>query len=219
MARPDPPSARPLRRDAQRNRDRIVATARQLFSERGLSVGLDEIAHTAEVGVGTVYRHFPTKDALVQELFYEFIDSLGIYAETALFDSDGWTAFVGFVERLMEATEENRALHEVFAAAARSEGGLAAAVARLESPVGKIIDEAKAQGKLAPDFDGNDLGVIHSMLAAVIREHAENDGAWRRYLRLILDGLAAEARRSRNRSQKLTRREGATQVNPARQRR
>src|SRR5690349_15944739 len=164
MTTSDSPTTRPLRRDAQRNRDRILATARRLFSERGLSVGLDEIAHTAEVGVGTVYRHFPTKDALVQELFYEGVDSLRVFAETALNDSDGWTAFVRVVERIVEATEENRALHEVFAASARSESGLVAAVARLESPVGKIIDAAKAEGKLAPDFDGDDLAVIHSML-------------------------------------------------------
>jgi AcrR family transcriptional regulator len=64
-ARTEP--AKPLRRDAQRNRERILATAKSLFAERGVETSLDDVAAAAGVGVGTVYRHYPTKDALIDD--------------------------------------------------------------------------------------------------------------------------------------------------------
>src|SRR6266699_1349115 len=75
---------RPLRRDAERNRQRILTAAAEVFNERGLEVSLDEIARHAEVGVGTVYRRFRTKEELIEALFTERIDSIAAFAEKSL---------------------------------------------------------------------------------------------------------------------------------------
>ena len=76
--------ARPLRRDAERNRQRILAAAAEVFNERGLDVSLDEIARHAGVGVGTVYRRFSTKEELVEALFMERLGAVAAIAEQAL---------------------------------------------------------------------------------------------------------------------------------------
>jgi AcrR family transcriptional regulator len=79
---------RPLRRDAEQNRQRILAAAREVYSERGLDVTLDDIARHAGVGVGTVYRRFPGKEALIDALFEDKVNSLLSLAEEALANLD-----------------------------------------------------------------------------------------------------------------------------------
>src|SRR5580692_7177997 len=81
---------RPLRRDAERNRQRILAAAAAVFTERGLDATLDEVARAAGVGVGTVYRRFPDKETLVSELFRDRIDALVTVAEEACAAADPW---------------------------------------------------------------------------------------------------------------------------------
>ena len=190
---------RPLRRDAQRNRERILAAARELFAEHGTETSLDDIAAAAEVGVGTVYRHFATKGALLEELFVTKIDELANYAETALLQQDGWTAFVGFTEHLAEAFADNRALEEVVLHPERGQQLITEASDRLAVPLTTIVDRAKTERKLPPNFMPEDIGMIHTMLAAVIREtHHDAQPIWRRYHALIIDGLAAQAARSRD---------------------
>src|SRR5215212_11501130 len=92
-------AGRPLRRDAQRNRERILAAARALFAERGVDATLDDVAARAGVGVGTVYRRYPNKDALLDELFEERIGELAALAEASRTAADPWTALVHFLER------------------------------------------------------------------------------------------------------------------------
>src|ERR1700730_5924231 len=89
---------RPLRRDAERNRQRILAAAAEVFTERGLDATLDDVARAAGVGVGTVYRRFPDKDSLVSELFRDRIDALVTVAEEACESADPWRGLVDFLE-------------------------------------------------------------------------------------------------------------------------
>jgi len=89
---------RPLRRDAERNRQRILAAAAGVFTERGLDATLDDVARAAGVGIGTVYRRFPDKDSLVSELFRDRIDALVTVAEEACEAADPWRGLVGFLE-------------------------------------------------------------------------------------------------------------------------
>src|SRR5262249_56026858 len=89
----------PLRRDAERNRQRILEAARTGFAERGLSITLDEIAKLAGVGVGTVYRRFPNKELLIDALFEDRIGEVAAAAEEALTDDDGWRALTTVLER------------------------------------------------------------------------------------------------------------------------
>src|SRR3954462_10863411 len=93
-ARPAKPA---LRSDAQRNRDRIVAATRAAFQERGLDVGVDEIARRAGVGMGTLYRHFPTKDALIDAIVDARFAELITAAEAALEAPDAWDGFDAFL--------------------------------------------------------------------------------------------------------------------------
>src|SRR2546421_3241777 len=100
-------SARPLRRDAQANRDRIVAAARAAFAGAGVEVPVEEIARRAGVGMGTLYRHFQAKedliDAVLEDAFAAFISA----AEQALAQEDAWAAFCGFLERVFALHAEN----------------------------------------------------------------------------------------------------------------
>src|SRR5438552_7742440 len=106
-------SERPLRRDAERNRQRILDAARELFTERGLTVTLNDIAHHAGCGVGTVYRRFPDKELLIDALFEERIDELVDFANEGLADPDPWHGLVRFLERALDAQTRDRGLKEV----------------------------------------------------------------------------------------------------------
>jgi AcrR family transcriptional regulator len=189
---------RPLRRDAQRNRERILAAARELFAERGVEATLDEVAARAGVGVGTVYRRYPNKDALLDELFEEAVSDLVGFAAAALAEPDAWTALVGFLERLEERFAANRALEQLVLAPrpARRHQQVASARERLRPPTAALVDRAKAEGKLRADFDAADIGMIHRMLAAVVNETRDDaPDLWRRYFTMIVDGLAANRSR------------------------
>src|SRR3954452_23592273 len=101
---------RPMRRDAQLNRERILAAAREVYAERGLAVTLDDIADRAGVGVGTVYRKYRNKDALLEELFEERVRELAALAEQSAAGPDAWAALVEFLERVTELFASDRSL-------------------------------------------------------------------------------------------------------------
>src|SRR5215468_12232436 len=92
------PAPRPLRRDAERNRQLILRAASEVFTSRGLQASLDDVAQHAGVGVGTVYRRFPDKEALVEALFEERLDTMAGLAEQGLADPDPWAGLVFFLE-------------------------------------------------------------------------------------------------------------------------
>src|SRR3954462_3398719 len=101
-----------LRADAERNRQRILDAAGELFARKGLCVGLDEIARHAGVGVGTAYRRFANKDELVDALFQDRVDELAAVAGRALEHDDAWEGLKGFLEAAVELHVANRALKE-----------------------------------------------------------------------------------------------------------
>src|SRR5580765_2828224 len=105
--------ARPLRRDAERNRQRILAAAAEVFNERGLEVSLDEIARYAGVGVGTVYRRFRTKEELIEALFMDRLDMVAALGEEAFASPDPWAGLVSFMERMAEIMAGNLGLRQM----------------------------------------------------------------------------------------------------------
>ncbi len=187
------PVERKLRADAERNRQRVLAAAAAVFAERGLEVSLDEVAHAAGVGVGTVYRRFPNKEALVDALFDDKVEHMLVLAgEAAAFD-DAWEGFVYFVERALDWQVRNRGLRDVLLG---SEFGCAA-VARTRTAITPIlttiIERAQSSGKLRPDVVVNDVPMLVTMLGAVADYVGPSDPElWRRYMVLILDGLSAD---------------------------
>src|SRR3982074_772960 len=105
--------ARPPRREAERNRLRILRAAAEVFTERGLQATLDDVAERAGVGVGTVSRRFPDKEALVEALFSERLDTLVGFAEQALAEPDPWTALATFLEQAASVIAGDRGLRQI----------------------------------------------------------------------------------------------------------
>jgi len=185
---------RPLRKDAERNRQRILAAAGALFAEAGLHVTLDAVAERAGVGVGTVYRRFPDKEALIDALFEERIDEVVAIAEEACARDDAWEGLVFFFDRAISMHGEDRALKELVFSTAHGRDRVAHARGKLKPIVGRIVARAQAAGQLRPDVDITDVPVIQLMLTAVMEYTGDvAPEVWRRYLAILLDGLRAGA--------------------------
>lgn len=192
---PSPAAApRPLRRDAQRNRERIVAAARASFAQEGLEVALEEIARRAGVGVGTLYRRFPQREDLVDAVFDQVLEELIGAAEEALALPDAWAGFTTFLERALALHAENRGLKDVTAGRARGRACVEAARERLRPLVRRLVERAQRQGTLRADLVPEDVPLLFWAAGRVIEEtSAAAPNAWRRLLGLLLDGLRAEA--------------------------
>jgi AcrR family transcriptional regulator len=182
---------RPLRRDAERNRQRILLAARAAFAERGLEVTLDEIAQRAGVGVGTVYRRYANKDELIDELYEDIVAELAAVAETALAQNDPWKGLAGFLEQSLAMQASNRALKDIVPGGSqRGRERVARARERVAPLVSELFERAKQSGRLRPDVTETDMAKIVMMLGAVIDSTRTTEpDAWRRYLGIVLDGL------------------------------
>jgi AcrR family transcriptional regulator len=189
---PTPETTAPtLRRDARENRNRILAAARAAFAAEGVDVPVEAIADRAGVGMGTLYRRFPTKHDLVQAVIEESLDAFVVAAEEGLAEDDPWTGFTGFVERVLELHVENRALREVLAGT--EHGHARDAVRRRVRPLGRrLIERAHADGSLRPDFAPEDMPLVFMTAGRVLEAgRGVAPDLWRRYLGLLLDGLRA----------------------------
>src|SRR5487761_1865982 len=155
---------RPLRRDAERNRQRILQAASKVFTTRGLQVTLDDVAREAGVGVGTVYRRFPDKEALVDALFEAKLDAVVALAEQALDEPDSWTGLVNLLEGAAAELARDRGLRQLFMFA--------------------------TYGRDRVDLARTHMPMIQFMLGSVAEYSGEaRPELWRRYLTLLIDGL------------------------------
>ena len=191
------PSQRPLRRDAERNRQRILDAARVVFAERGLSGSHDDIAREAGVGVGTVYRRFPDKEQLIDALFEARIEEIVDIARAAVDHPDPWEALVGYLVRMQELQSEDRGLKEILLGGARGPERAVAARALIVPLVAQILQRAKDAGVVRRDIELTDLPLIQLAIGTVAE--ASRDVApdvWRRTMTLVLDGLRADSARS-----------------------
>jgi AcrR family transcriptional regulator len=184
------PTERPLRKDAERNRLRILQAAGELFAERGLGVTLDDIARHAGVGVGTVYRRFADKELLIDALFEQRMEAMCAIAAEALEQEDPWDGFVYFFEQGSELQARDRGLKELLTCSAHGGGCVAEVRGRLRALVTQVFDRAKAAGVVRADADPFDSPLISFMVGAVMdRSRDVEPELWRRYLQLVLDGL------------------------------
>ena len=147
------PGDRPLRADARRNREKVLAAARAVFSEHGRDAQMDDVARRAGVGVGTVYRHFPTKEALIEALMVAAFEAIAEKAEAALEVEDPWEAFSSVLWRGAEIMAADRALSEVFASIPGAMESAMPTVEGLTETMAKLIARAQAAGVLR---DGHD---------------------------------------------------------------
>jgi AcrR family transcriptional regulator len=184
---------RPLRRDAERNRQRILRAAAEVFTTRGLKASLDDVARHAEVGVGTVYRHFPDKESLAEALFEERIEAMVALAQKALAEPDSWVGLVSFLEGACTQLATDRGLQEIMMYATHGQDRTGRARAKMQPLVTSLVRRAQQDGHLRADLRPTDMLFIEFMISAAAR-YAEpvKPEIWRRYLALITDALRPE---------------------------
>lgn len=183
---------RPLRRDAERNRQRILDAARELFAEHGLGITLNDIAHHAGVGVGTVYRRFPDKAQLIEELFEQRLEDLVGLASAALDEPDAWHGLKTFLRRALELQANDRGVKDLITASTDGLDRVAKIRSRL-LPIGlELVARAREAGQIRTDIAAQDLPVIQLMLSTLIDASRDvSPDLWRRYLGIITRGLSA----------------------------
>lgn len=187
----DDAGAKPLRRDAERNRRRILAAARDLLAERGLTLTLNDVAHRAGVGVGTVYRHFPDRDELVDAALAGPLEDYAALIERCLDIEDPWLALVEMTTRGLAAHVANRGLRDAALGAGKGEHQ-AAVVQKLLPLVDALVGRARTAGAIRADATTADLLLVHFMVTELADHSLDvRPDAYRRYLMLLLDGLRA----------------------------
>jgi AcrR family transcriptional regulator len=186
----DPLSRRPLRRDAERNRRRIIAAAREVFASRGLSAGLNDVAHHAGVGVGTVYRHFPNKDALIAAALQDRVEVMLAIAEEGLAAPIAWEGLTRVLRQFAAMHVADRGLRDVALGAGHGQQDMDALRSRIAPVVAQLLARAQEEGAVRPGISVADLLMILFMVTELARHSADvRPRAYHRYLDLFLDAL------------------------------
>jgi AcrR family transcriptional regulator len=193
MSTATPSPNRPLRRDAERNRQRILEAARDAFAEEGLSVTLDEIARRAGVGVGTIYRRFPDKEQLIDALFEEQMTRFVALADDCLSDADPWDGLMRFLDQACHTHASDRGFKEVALTGTHGLERVARARELMLPIVARLVRRAQEDGSLRPDVEPTDMPLLQLMLGSLSECTRDVDpGVWRRYLGIITDGLRTQ---------------------------
>ncbi len=187
-------SRRPLRSDAERNRRLVLDAAAEAFAEKGLDVGMADIARRAGVGNATVFRRFPSKDALVQAIFEDRIAEAIAAAAEAAAVADPWAALVQCLERYSELQARDRGFFESTDEALMEHPELMSLHRRIFDAVDPLVERAKEAGALRDDVNTLDvLGLTKAAVACVLPSPDLRADGWRRPLALMLDGLRPAA--------------------------
>jgi AcrR family transcriptional regulator len=191
-----PTGSSALRVDAERNRRRIVAAARDAFAEAGLGVPMEDIARRAGVGVGTLYRRYPTRADLVAAAFEHKMTAYADAAMQALADPDPWHGFCNYVERICAMQAGDRGFTTVLTMTFPTTKGLEVDRNRAFADLGTLIARAKTAGTLRADFAADDMPMFLMANAGVLAVTAgAAPNAWRRLVAYLLQACAAPAAR------------------------
>jgi AcrR family transcriptional regulator len=182
---------RALRADARRNHEAVIASAKELFANQGLDAQMPDVAKAAKVGVGTVYRHFPTKDDLIATLAGDRFERLADKAREGLEAEDPWEGLCEFIRFAAEIQADDRGLCEVMGS--RPEVMDAAALAAgLPELCDRLVKRAQRSGKLRRDLAWEDIPMIACGLGRIAQaDSGPAAGRWPRLVEIILDGLRA----------------------------
>jgi AcrR family transcriptional regulator len=197
-------SEQALRKDAARNRERLIAAGRELFAQRGLEASLNDVAHHAGVGVGTAYRRFANKEELIEAIWSQQVDELEAIGREALTASKPWDGLVLYLERSLAAQARDRGMVQILSGRTWPDH-YDRQRDRLAPLVNQVADRAREAGVLREDVTGTDLIFLQIALAAIsgtVQDGTLPEGRsdapelYRRYLWICLDGLRASAERS-----------------------
>ncbi|GGY22375.1 TetR/AcrR family transcriptional regulator [Streptomyces xanthochromogenes] len=184
----------PLRKDAQRNRDLLVAAARELFAEQGLNVPLDEIAKRAGVGNATLYRRFPARGDLVEAVFHEDLTAVMAAGERARVAQDAWGALTAYLEGVCALLARDRGVGDLMTTGIEGVPTLDAVHAHNHATLSDLMRRAAADGALRTDVVTEDLLFALSALGTSLPAiESIRPGSWRRPLALLLAGFRATA--------------------------
>ncbi|MCH5643276.1 TetR/AcrR family transcriptional regulator [Gordonia sp. ABSL49_1] len=191
MAQAD--AARPLRKDAQINRERLLEAARELFAAKGLDVTLNDIAHHAGVGVGTAYRRFANKGEIIDALFEERLQAVEAVAREALDEPDPWLALTSYLRRTLQMQIGDRGLHQILSDPTLGDERINDVRVRIAPLIVELVDRAKQAGVVRDDFAPTDVTFIQSAMAPIMdstRDVAPD--LYERYLTFIFDGIRSD---------------------------
>jgi AcrR family transcriptional regulator len=177
-----------MRADARRNRAKVLAAAEEAFAADGLAVPLDDIARLAGVGAGTVYRHFPSKEALFQAVVLERIEQFAEEARGLAAADDPGEVFLDYFVRVIKQASLNRAICDALA----ESGGhafKAGAGEDFRSALGELLKRAQDVGAVRRDIDGDDL---RALIVGCLAVERYSPGS-RHLVRIVVDGLRASA--------------------------
>jgi AcrR family transcriptional regulator len=179
---------RKIRSDSIENRERVLAAARLVFAEHGLDALIPDVAARAGVGKGTVYRHFPTKEALVQALLDDYWRHLEELLEQALASADPWAGFVSLIQGIFAIKEEHRAACDILMAspAERPKPPLSG---RLHEALATLFLRAQEAGSIRRDVPVEAVPVMLRSLSAAVKASHELHVDWQPYVHAVLDGL------------------------------
>jgi AcrR family transcriptional regulator len=166
-----------------------MSAARETFAAQGLDAQMDDIAARAGVGVGTVYRHFPTKEALIDAVAREGYEQTCRIAREALEQNDPWDAFSDFMWRGARLHNEDRAQCEINATRPDVTKRVAGDKHELLDMVGQLIERGQRAGVIRADLSTDDMPMIWCSLGAA--QQYGGATTWERYLEVVLDGLRA----------------------------
>jgi AcrR family transcriptional regulator len=185
------PIARALRADARRNREAVLAAAKKLFADQGLDAQMPDVAKAAKVGVGTVYRHFPTKDDLIAALVAERFERLAQKAREGLEMDDSWEGIADFIRFSAQIQADDRGLCDVMGSRPDLMGAGAEA-AGLPELCEKLVKRAQRSGGMRRDLEWEDIPMIACGLGRITQPTmGPATGRWPRFVEIVLDGLRA----------------------------
>ena len=182
---------RALRADARRNHEAVISAAKKLFADQGLDAQMPDIAKAAKVGVGTVYRHFPTKDDLIAALAVERFERLAENVREALDGDDPWDGLCDFIRFAARLQADDRGLCEVMGSRPEVMNASALAVG-LDKLMEEMVRRAQQSGDLRKDLDWEDIPMIACSMGSVTQaQMGPGLGRWPRLVEIIIDGLRA----------------------------
>lgn len=178
------------RKDAVANREKLLAAADRLFMKGIETAALKDVAKEAGVGIGTVYRHFPTKEDLIDELFSSQLGCVTDGAQLAAETEDAWAGLVTYIEASLAAQRHSCGLRQFVLDPNYEHDAVQKARASVNPLLQSTIDRAKEQGDLREDFELEDLTQLQVAIGAIMDStEEETPGFYKKYLGIFLDGM------------------------------